>query len=137
MKPYFYPKQLSIKTELDGQTDTLCEDMKFFDHPESCWVVKSGSPTDGFSVPGIVGWFCQHTGRGWAAAVLHDNGYRQRGLVIMNDLDGRYAFEPLPRKVIDILFLNAMKACGLGWVRRHIIYMAVRLFGDLYYPKKK
>lgn len=69
------------------------------------------------------------------AAVIHDIGYMWRGVFPwgwFERLDGgewRNAPGTWTKEEIDRLFLRIMKACGVGPVKRWLMYQAVALFG--------
>lgn len=44
--------------------------------------------------------------------------------------DGLYSSQAFPRKKCDELFLEAMKSDGVGYIRRNLLYNAVRMGGS-------
>lgn len=80
-------------------------------------IIPNGSISDGASIPRIF-WsiFSPFDGDYFDAAVLHD--------VIYRDRNTRFQ-----RHEADLIFLDAMKTLGVGWIKRSIIYRAVRLGG--------
>jgi hypothetical protein len=87
--------------------------------------VPLGFITDGASVPRIFWNILSPFGEYAPAAIIHDFLYSK-------DSDG-YEYE---RWECDQLFLMAMKDCGVGWIKRHAIYNAVRIGGWASYKKR-
>ena len=77
----------------------------------------AGFVTDFASVPRIPLVFMATGDTARQAAVVHDYLYSIRH----------------PRKVADGVFLDAMKVSGVAWIKAHLMYRAVRLFGWRYY----
>lgn len=76
-------------------------------------IVPAGFETDFASVPRCAWWFCPPvTGNHAEAAVLHDY------LCVTSS----------NQKHTDKIFLEAMKANGVGWLKRTVMYMAVRVY---------
>ncbi len=77
--------------------------------------VFGGWITDGASVPRIF-WsiFPPVAGKYLEAAILHDALYR---------------VQETTRKTADLIFLRAMEGLKVGFLKRWIMYLAVRLFG--------
>jgi len=77
------------------------------------WIVRTGFRTDGASIPKpaqpIIG---AHDGPFFPAAIGHDD---------------RYQRSQQTRREVDLLFLSDMRACGVGFFRRHAMYRAVRI----------
>ena len=83
--------------------------------------VPAGFETDFASIPRGLWNIFPPTGQYGKAAVIHDFLYRKSGV---------------PRDKADKIFLEAMEVLGVGWLTRHVIYRAVRLFGGgAYQPK--
>lgn len=84
-------------------------------------VVPEGFITDFASIPrfawSIIG---SPWGKYGKAAVIHDYCYH------------RVMFT---RKICDKIFLDAMKVLGVGWLKRHIMHRAVRLFAGRIWKK--
>ena len=78
--------------------------------------VNPGFDFDGASIPkvfwGIIG--SPMTGGYQRAACMHD---------------ALYASEYFPREICDVLFLEAMESDGVSWIKRNLMYNAVRAFG--------
>ncbi len=84
-------------------------------------LVKAGYRTDGASIPRLA-W--RVVGNPWeeylAAAVVHDILYET---------------EALEREDADRCFLDLMEFCGVGKIRRAIMYRAVKVFGGATWKK--
>ena len=119
-------KPLILRDLADGRDFALQEDYTVLidDHRLTA---PEGSVTDGASIPRflwrVVG--SPFTGKYRGPAVLHDSAYRQT--LIIDGLP--IVLNPISRKDADKMFLQGMKGSGVGWLRRRIIYRAVRFFG--------
>ncbi len=80
--------------------------------------VPQGYVTDFASIPGFVQWLISPFGKHSEAAVVHDWLYT---LGDKKDKKGR--------KLADLTFKRALKIVGVGWFRRNIMYIAVRVGG--------
>jgi uncharacterized protein DUF1353 len=80
------------------------------------YVVPAGYTTDFASVPRLLWWFTPKSGPWNKAAVVHD-------WLITNGLLGEIDITS-PR--VDAEFREAMKACGVGWARRWVMWAGVR-----------
>ncbi len=78
--------------------------------------------TDLASIPRLFRLFFAVNGKHRKAATLHDYLYRT-GLV--------------SRKQADLLFLEAMEACGVGKIKQYMMYAAVRAGGASSYKGNK
>jgi len=96
------------------------------DHP--IITVPTGFETDGASIPRPFWNILGPHGPYFRAAVIHDFLYSRRS-------DNH--FHGIDRLLADRIFLSAMTDCGVGWITRHTIYRAVRLFGWIPYKKGK
>lgn len=86
------------------------------------WVVPKGFDTDLASIPKLFRTFFAVNGKHRKAAALHDWLYRE----------GK-----LSRKECDLLFLEAMKVCGVSKFKRYSMYAAVRVGGASSYKGDK
>lgn len=77
-----------------------------------------GYVTDFASIPGFVQWLIAPFGKHSEAAVVHD------WLYTLGDKKDRKG-----RKLADLTFKRALKIVGVGWFRRNIMYLAVRVGG--------
>ena len=92
-------------------------------------VVPEGFVTDYASIPKIFWSFLPSWGPYGPAAVVHDYLYRRRDTITVPDPDTPAQKIKNSRKIADKIFKVAMKHCGVGWIKRNIIYWAVRLCG--------
>jgi hypothetical protein len=109
-------------------------------------VVCAGTTTDFASVPrGLWNLFPPDDSY-TAAAVVHDflyQGSYMDSLIWLDQADGVLHISAdvstvtLNRAQADAVFLEAMKASGTPWLKRHIIWLAVRLFGWLHYGRRR
>ena len=92
-------------------------------------VVPKGYETDFASIPRALWWLLPPTGKYRGAAVIHDYLYQNRG---------RYhkTKPALTRPQSDSVFLEAMKELGVPLLTRRTMWLAVRGFGWVRYPKK-
>jgi hypothetical protein len=77
-----------------------------------------GYVTDFASIPGFVQWMISPFGKHSEAAVVHDWLYT---LGTRGDKKGR--------RLADLTFKRALKIVGVGWFRRNMMFMAVRVGG--------
>ena len=85
--------------------------------------VKSGWITDGASVPRVFqNIFSPYGEQSIFGAIIHD---------------ALYMAEALPRKECDLIFLEILKLKGVGWLKRSVMYSAVRLGGGFVWRKHK
>jgi hypothetical protein len=121
-----------------GTRFTLIEDHRF---EEENMVVPAGYRCDFATVPKIV-WSFGFTplGRHQRAALLHDYIYDMHHALQKATLATDYAripswAWPMSRELADRIFLNQMRRDGVGWRSRWTMYLAVRLFGGLFWNK--
>jgi Protein of unknown function (DUF1353) len=81
------------------------------------FTVPAGMPTDFASVPRVFVWFLPRYGRYTKAAILHDYLWRFR----VGDPDA-----PVSRRDADGLFRRVMRELGVPFLRRWIMWTAVR-----------
>jgi hypothetical protein len=81
-------------------------------------IVPAGFETDFASVPRLPLVYMTTGDTARQAAVVHDY---------------LYSIAQHPRKVADEVFLDAMKVSGVPWIKAHLMYRAVRLFGWMHY----
>ena len=79
-------------------------------------VAPVGFVTDGASIPRIFWAILGPHGSYFAAAIIHDFLYSARNTTYT-------------RRQADQIFLEAMKDCGVGLVKRQVIFRAVRIGG--------
>ncbi len=80
--------------------------------------VPQGYVTDFASIPGFAQWMISPFGKHSEAAVVHD------WLYTLGDKKDRKG-----RRLADLTFKRALKIVGVGWFRRNIMYLAVRIGG--------
>lgn len=85
--------------------------------------VPEGMLTDLASVPWWGRWFAGRVGKHLEAAIVHDFLY-----IAWQDIDGEVDMDAA-RLFADRVFLAGMKAAGVGWLRRTVMYSAVRVAG--------
>lgn len=117
MQPSFH-SPLTLTPDDAGRNWTL--DASFvYDSSVGPITVPAGFVTDFASVPKLLWNILPPFGRYGKAAIVHDYLYRTQG----------YASKP----VADAIFLEAMKALGVGRLTRYTMFYAVRLFGGRSY----
>ena len=84
--------------------------------------VPVGFPTDGASIPRLV----------WTLVGSRFSGLHVEPAVIHDFL---YAIHLYSRKKADLIFLEALKSCGVSLWKRQIIYRAVRIAGHWAYHR--
>jgi hypothetical protein len=104
----------------DGRNWTLLTHF-FYDGPQGSWTVPAGFETDFASIPRVFWRLLPPVGRYGKAAVIHDFLYRTGSA---------------SRAVADRVFLDAMEVLGVGWLTRHVMFLAVRAFGWTAYKGK-
>jgi hypothetical protein len=126
MEVGFQNDTLVVQTR-DGLDDILVEALVFLDYDGTLYRAPIGSTTDGLSTPKIVRIIPGYdaTGDDWWSGVLHDSGYRD----FLQVSTGVWIKANLTQKQCDHLIYSAMKSQGVGFLRRHIIFYALRLFG--------
>lgn len=88
-------------------------------------IIDQGFCTDFASVPRALQSFAPVIGKHNRAAVIHDWLYYSRGLPGSGASDA----DRLTRAQCDRIFLDVMKADGVGFMLRWRMYVAVRAFG--------
>lgn len=120
-----FTKPLIVSPQADGKTWRLVEAFFFdigFEGSGETINVPADFITDFASVPRPLWWIIPQWGSYGNAAVVHDFLYQTH---------------IRSRKCADEIFLEAMKVCGTSWLCRHIMFLAVRIFGGLAYHGKK
>ncbi|MFQ6549902.1 DUF1353 domain-containing protein [Aestuariibius sp. 2305UL40-4] len=92
--------------------------------------VPPGLITDLTSVPQFVRWVVGRVGPWLEAAIVHDYLY-----IAWQDIEGRRPLEQ-DRHFADRIMLEAMKTSAVGFVRRSVIYAAVRVFGGFGFRRR-
>ena len=137
---FSYLAALSLIRPLNTVRNRLGEDGDYIlQHDFDCCVTVDGEArvltaprgliTDLTSVPVLFRIFVGRVGPWLEAAILHDYLYVAWQLVPGRGVRAR------DRLFADRVMLLAMEAAGVGWVRRHMIYGALRLFGSRAYAR--
>jgi len=117
-----FTKPLIVKP-LDSRKWELVEEFEYYtDVFKERIIIKvpKGFITDFASTPRILWSVFPPWGRYGKAAVLHDYLYQ----TAMFD-----------RKTCDLIFKEAMDVLGVGKIKRNLMYLAVRVFGEKHYNK--
>lgn len=122
----FIQKTLDVRTG-DGLNDVLLEPLIYERENGQMLRAPVGGTTDGLSVPRCVQNIIPATGGDWFSGVLHDSAYRNQ-LEILQGVD--WVKANYTQEEADGLILEAMTSQGVGWLQRHTIYRALRLFGS-------
>ncbi len=99
------------------QENTFQLDSDLIFNYNDCYIITvyPGFVTDGASVPNALRWFVDpFSGNYLPGAILHDALYRS---------------QILSREESDLIFLDAMKTCKVGWIKSELMFQAVSLFG--------
>ncbi|MDP7429979.1 MAG: DUF1353 domain-containing protein [Flavobacteriales bacterium] len=100
----------------DGKWFVLSAPLVYVSESGTEYVVPVGVNTDFASIPRGLRWLIPRVGKHGKAAVLHDY-LCEYGIV--------------PRKKADRIFLEAMKALEVGWLKRRTMYSAVAAYTTL------
>lgn len=84
-------------------------------------IVPCGFITDFASIPAMVRGFINPVGKIRPAALVHDYLYYRHG-----DIELEHIYS---RRECDRIFLKIMEYVDFSWIKRHLAYRAVRLFG--------
>jgi hypothetical protein len=90
--------------------------------------------TDYCSVPRIPFAYLLFGGIAKSAGATHDGLYSAWTKVVVVDMETRETFI-VTRDWADEVFKAALKACGVGVIRRQLMYAGVRSFGWKYFKK--
>lgn len=147
MKTGFVNSTLDVRTG-NGADDELTEHLDLVRVNGDINRAPSGSFTDGISTPKIIRILpgFDSTGDDWFSGVIHDAGYRGTLLILRKSLippygipESNFCFTPanFTQKQCDDMILEAMELQGVGVIRRHVIYYALRLFGRFAFRKDR
>lgn len=116
-------------TQIDGDKWSTAREFSYYvdDARTEVITVPEGFVTDFASVPPIARWIIPKSGKYNQAAVLHDFLY-QSLKAKWKDWNGKH----YTRKQCDDIFLDAMKVLGVNWLKRVLMYRAVRRFGGIH-----
>ncbi len=107
-----------VVRELDHDRWQLEEDLVYEGRADT-FTVPKGTLTDFASIPSQLRWFIPKYGRYNRAAVLHDWLIREQGS------------PPVGRADADGIFRRSMREIGVGFVRRWLMWAAVRVAARL------
>ena len=118
---------LILKAERRKNEYSLVHGLVYTANDMKIFVVPAGFKTDFATIPKCFRWFIDDNGAGIRdAAVLHDFLYSTRSRLHQN----------VSRRKADKYLIEAMKALGAPWYKRHIVYLAVRAAGWAYFKKE-
>lgn len=86
--------------------------------------IPKGFITDGASIPRFL----------WRA-LEHPFESEYIEVFVMHDYD--YSTGRIPRAAADAKMRDGLKAKGMGWIKRNLIYAGVRMFGRSHYNNHK
>lgn len=118
--------ELVVEVMLDGRRVKVLRDFYCVVSIDGVYrhiIVPTGFISNLASVPRVLWAWIPQSGRYSYAAVVHDWLYHQRGWI--NDY-----LPDLTRKEADKIFLELMKFYQVGFVRRKLMYAAVRVGGS-------
>ncbi len=104
---------------VDGKWFEVVEEV-LYESDSIATIIPIGTKTDFASVPRFFRRLISKVGKYGKAAVLHD---------YLCELEG------FPRKDADKIFLEAMKALGVGWFKRRTMYFGVRTYSIATFKK--
>ena len=113
-----YPKIQQVSNRIYHST----EDYEAYLDGYGLLRIKKGFAYDGASIPRVA----------WPLIGSPFTGTHTRGAYIH---DALYASELLPRVDCDWIFLDIMEACGAGWIKRNLMWSAVRPAGYFVWKK--
>lgn len=127
MSPFLDPavvRELEDFSGNDGPWELVTE--LRFEGARDSFLVPAGFRTDFASVPRPLWGLFPPFGRHTRAAILHDWCYVKRPLVVGPKYD---CVVPISRRDADGLFRRNMKDAGTSFMRRWLMWAAVRAFG--------
>ena len=125
----FTTQTVDVRTS-DGLDDVLLTPLTYVSRDRRVYRSPIGGTTNGVSAPRCVQGIIPATGEAyWMCGVLHDAAYRGQLLVMEESCSFHFLPANLTQKQSDNLLLEAMVSQKVGWLKRHTIYFAVRLFG--------
>lgn len=99
--------------------------------------IPPGFITDYASIPKYLWSLIPSWGPHGPAAIVHDYLYAQAHKLKVPNPSNPTQLITNNRKISDKIFLIAMKQLGTPFFKRRLMYRAVRIFGSLYYNKRK
>lgn len=100
--------------DIDGEHFRLLNDFVYQDEDGTIYTVPEGFKTDMASIPRGLWNIFPKAGRWDRAAVVHDWLCVQK---------------TMPSPEVHALFKRALQACGVGKIKRNLMWSAVRIFG--------
>lgn len=125
----FINKTIDVRTG-DGLNDELLEPLYYTCQDGRQLRAPMGGTTDGLSIPRCVQNIIPATGGDWKSGVIHDSAYRRQLEILIDDQWQKAEFT---QRECDDLILEAMESQEIGFVMRHTIYRALRMFGHKAY----
>lgn len=110
----FSPGAKVVVEQLDDQNWKVREAFAYTGKSEETFDIRVGQGTDFASVPKLLVWFLPRYGRYTKAAILHDYLWRERAGKDIDYIDA------------DGMFRRAMRELGVPFLRRWIMWAAVR-----------
>lgn len=111
-----FKTELYVRAEDPGEWVLSCD--LLWDDGLRVLIVPRGFVTDLASLPRVARVFIDRNGASRKAAVLHDYLYQT----------GKTS-----RLTADRVFRDALTCCGVGWLTRNAMYLAVRSAGWMFY----
>ena len=127
MKPEILNTALDVRTA-NGLDDILLDALEIQVSNGDIYRAPIGSATDGVSTPRWLWPILPPTGDDWLPAVLHDAAYRNT-LQRYCPATDHWQLAKLTQAQADRLLLEALRANGVRWLKRTVIYTALRLVG--------
>lgn len=135
----FFPRPLNLRVHPELPRVAIVEKPFTFRSPSLGLIrVEPGFDTDYASVPRVFWSIYPPDGDYRAAAVVHDWLYWNQ-----SPIEGGHDSVPpfgiplaITREQADTVFLEALTALGIPWLRRHVLHKAVRLGGWLPWNKR-
>ena len=115
-----FPDPLILQ-DIDGFRMTVLERFRYRMDSGDCVFVEAGFETDFASVPRLFWTLLPACGPHNRAAVVHDWLYARRRI---ETVEGK--IRKPHRNEGDWIFLEALQDCGVGWVKRNAMWLAVR-----------
>ena len=108
-----FPAEPVLEPLPDGKRWRIVEDFHF--HGKGGTItVPAGFLCDFASTPRWIWWLLPPWGRYGRAAIIHDR---------------LYSTGEVTKEAADAIFLDGMRACGVGRMRSRVMWLAVALFG--------
>src|ERR1035437_6895714 len=124
----FQVTYVDVRTS-DGLEDVLLGELPYLAVDGTLYKAPIDGTTDGLSSPRCVQSIIPATGGDWMSGVIHDSAYRNQ--LLKQLIDGSWVLANLTQEQSHNLILEAMKSQGVGYIMRHTIYIALRMFGSI------